>query len=130
MIWGNTARASLVRNNILADTRFGVLRGDGGTIAVLDYNDAWGNTDCDYCGLTGTGNISLDPQFVNPTTGDYRIRFGSPAINAGTNVGAPPYDRDGVVRPQGNRVDMGAYEVVIHGLYLPLTLKNYWLEPH
>lgn len=125
MVWGNTAQASLVRNNVLANTYFGVMTGDGGTIAVLDYNDAWGNTLCDYCGLTGTGNILLDPQFVNPTTGDYHIRFGSPAMNAGLNAGAPPLDRDGVVRPQGSRVDMGAYEVVIHGLYLPLTLKNY-----
>jgi hypothetical protein len=35
---------------------------------------------------------------------------GSPAINAGTNAGAPATDQRGVSRPQQSTVDIGAYE--------------------
>jgi len=41
---------------------------------------------------------------------DFRLRLDSPALDAGTTVGAPPVDLDGVIRPQGAAVDMGAYE--------------------
>jgi hypothetical protein len=40
----------------------------------------------------------------------------SPAINAGTLMGAPPTDQRGILRPQGAAVDIGAYE------YVPPTL--------
>ncbi|MFO7632271.1 MAG: choice-of-anchor Q domain-containing protein [Caldilinea sp.] len=56
---------------------------------------------------------------------NYRLLWGSPAIDAGTTAGAPPFDLDGVVRPQdgnfdGNAVtDMGAYERAPLYLYLP-----------
>ena len=35
---------------------------------------------------------------------------GSPAIDAGTSVGAPPFDQRGHPRPQGLGVDIGAFE--------------------
>ncbi|WP_279322556.1 choice-of-anchor Q domain-containing protein, partial [Rhodothermus marinus] len=35
---------------------------------------------------------------------------GSPAIDAGTSEGAPEEDQRGVSRPQGQAIDMGAYE--------------------
>ena len=49
--------------------------------------------------------IYADPQFVNPTgnffTGDYHLKRGSPALKAGTVIGAPPNDLDGRSRPGG-----------------------------
>jgi hypothetical protein len=60
-------------------------------------------------GVSGTGNISADPLFVNWAAGDYHLRAGSPAIDAGTSVGAPLVDFEGDPRPVGN-VDMGADE--------------------
>ncbi|NOX60689.1 MAG: hypothetical protein GXP42_01875 [Chloroflexi bacterium] len=75
----------------------------------------------------GEGNISADPMFVNPTQGDYRLRAGSPAIDAGTNQSAPDHDLDGLSRPfDGNGdgdaiTDMGAYEFR-HRLNFPLLL--------
>jgi hypothetical protein len=67
----------------------------------------------------GNGNISLDPQLVNATAGDYHLQATSPAIDAGDN-GAPnllQHDYDGNPRiVDGNNdctatVDMGAYEL-------------------
>lgn len=39
------------------------------------------------------------------------LGVGSPAIDAGSNAGAPATDARGVVRPQGARVDIGAFEL-------------------
>jgi hypothetical protein len=67
----------------------------------------------------GNGNISLDPQLVNATGGDYHLQGTSPAIDAGDNS-APNlllHDYDGNPRiVDGNNdctdtVDMGAYEL-------------------
>ena len=49
--------------------------------------------------------------FVDPGKRDFRLKGGSPAIDAGANPGDEvPADIDGVKRPQGNGFDMGAYE--------------------
>jgi hypothetical protein len=51
---------------------------------------------------TGTGNISLDPLFVDPTTQNFHLQAGSPARDAG--------DPDMQYRdPDGSRNDMGAF---------------------
>jgi hypothetical protein len=62
-------------------------------------------------GLSGSGNITNNPAFVNAAANNYRLSAGSPCINAGTNVyvqGAT--DLDGTPRIIGGVVDMGAYE--------------------
>jgi hypothetical protein len=40
------------------------------------------------------------------------LQPGSPAIDAGTNVGCPATDQRGVSRPQGSACDIGAFELV------------------
>lgn len=53
--------------------------------------------------------------FVDPTLpgGDYHLRDGSPAIDAGTASGAPANDVDGEARPFGEGFDVGADERVV-----------------
>ncbi|MGZ4280494.1 MAG: choice-of-anchor Q domain-containing protein [Gaiellaceae bacterium] len=54
------------------------------------------------------GNINGDPRFVNAANGDFHLSATSPAVNAGTTVGAPSYDLDGA--PRGAQPDIGAFE--------------------
>lgn len=61
----------------------------------------------------GPGNLYGDPLFILPafgSAGDYHTKPGSPAIDGGADKGAPAKDLDGVLRPQGRAVDIGAYE--------------------
>ena len=64
-------------------------------------------------GNTHSGDVTADPQFVNykgDGTGDYHLQSTSPAIDRGTNIGAPTNDIDGGLRPVGSNWDIGAYE--------------------
>ncbi|MCB9915130.1 MAG: right-handed parallel beta-helix repeat-containing protein [Planctomycetes bacterium] len=116
------AASASVANTILWDNE-----GPGG--AQGSTNQLSGSTNVTYCvvegGLAGTGNLGLDPQFFAPTTGDYRLAFGSPAIDAGNNGavpagttldlgGNPRFVDDGAAPDTGAGtapiVDIGAYE--------------------
>ena len=48
--------------------------------------------------------------FLDASLYDLRLRGGSPAIDAGNGESAPDRDIVGTSRPQGNAVDVGAYE--------------------
>jgi hypothetical protein len=54
------------------------------------------------------GNTTADPYFVNEAGGDYHLAAGSPAINAGTTIGAPTDALDGATRDA--QPDIGAFE--------------------
>jgi len=93
--------------------------------------------DLDYSAITNTKNIppcpgphdlcDVAPGLANTSIDafDAHLLPGSPAINAGTTVGAPTDDFAG--QPRDAQPDIGAYEwrAPTRWLYLPLVLKNH-----
>lgn len=72
---------------------------------------------------TGTGNISEDPVFVNPTNEDFHEQADSPTITTG-NLNAPDFpnaDLDNKARIVCGATDMGAYELHPHP---PISLSS------
>lgn len=67
--------------------------------------------------------FGVDPGFVNPAAGDYRLRPGSPAIDAGLTLREFNYDIGFTPRPQLAAWDVGAYEF-IPVVYLPVVMKE------
>jgi parallel beta-helix repeat protein len=108
------ARGVVVTNNIVADNGdFGIR--EMGRVGKNTYaNNLLFRNHAGAFSLNGggvpTGTVTGDPRFVNPARADYRLRIGSPAVNRGTTLGAPRYDRQLAPRPQAGRMDIGAYE--------------------
>jgi hypothetical protein len=64
-------------------------------------------------GYSGMGNLDLDPLFIDPAGGNFRLQEGSPAIDAGNNTEIPMgilNDLGGNPRILQSTVDMGAFE--------------------
>jgi len=56
-----------------------------------------------------SSNVNIDPQFVNPSAGNFRPKYGSPLIDKG-GQGAGNYDLYGNSRTYGAAIDIGAIE--------------------
>ena len=54
-------------------------------------------------------SLETNPLFISTSTPDFHLQSGSPAIDAGTNVGLTS-DYDGVSVPRGAGYEIGAYE--------------------
>jgi len=73
----------------------------------------------------GSNPVLQDPQYLNRNTNDFRLQSTSPAIDAGSISTAALTDRDGLTRPQGNGIDIGAYEYYqINTDTTPPTVSN------
>ena len=97
-----------VRNNIFAFS--GKTGTEGGcNVAAGTFVNNIVDNDLTYAGATG--NLKLDPLFVDLAGGDLRIKAISPAVDLGDAVGVA-VDIRGVERPQGAKFDAGAYEYV------------------
>jgi hypothetical protein len=102
-----------IRNSIIWGNSGGITATGG--VPTLDHclvQDGWPGE--------GGNNLSGDPAFVSPATGDYRLTVYSPAINRGSNtyyganqtpdLSAITTDIGGAARSVGGTIDMGAYE--------------------
>ena len=98
--------AGLVSDYNAAENQFSV---DGGDTAVnlLGWQKATGQDKHSVALATTT---ALNGLFVNRAVGNYRLAFGSAAIDRGTVTGAPSTDLEGHARPSGAGIDIGAYE--------------------
>ena len=123
-------RDTLLVNNVLVAINEQAAVSCGGTFTndapVFQFNDVFSPLGRAYAGVcadqTGRdGNISVNPMFVNPVAGDFRLTGNSAAIDAGNNAAPklPATDLDGNNRVlDGNGdgqavVDMGAFEFAV-----------------
>lgn len=87
------------------------------TDAVINYSNIQGGW------ATGTGNISVDPLFIDATNDNYNLSCTSPCRNVGNNAAnAEATDLGGVTRIQETTIDLGAYES--DGVTLGVTVAN------
>ncbi len=124
-----------VNHVTLAHNQNGAGYSQSGTTGFVSNSIAWGNAMGGFwvasgsldgtCSIDQSGNagLSVDPLFVAPGAGEnYRLRSGSPAIDACTTGLSP--DLDNVPRVTGSGYDMGAYEYHLSMVYLPTVLRR------
>ena len=114
-----------VVNNIIADHPDCAFFGFFNAVFVVRNNDVVGHgpDDCGAAIISQSDNINTDPLFADEANGDYHLTFKSPTINKGAMDSAPLVDIEGITRPQGTGIDMGAYEYVFQTVYLPMVVK-------
>jgi hypothetical protein len=114
----------------------GGLLGGGATNSIVYYNSApsgsnFQNSAMSFCDTTplvsGFGNITNEPAFVNLAGGDFHLQSNSPCINSGNNAYVTSAtDLDGNPRIVGGTVDIGAYEY-----QTPTSIISYaWLQQY
>jgi hypothetical protein len=128
------ARNVVVRNNVVSGhPSFAILVSTGlpaGAVTV-DHNliDAFVGT-VEEGETRGTAAVEAPPRFVDEAGHDYRLAADSPALDRGNPARAPAFDFDGVARPQGAAIDLGAFERpaspagVSETLFVPVVLRN------
>jgi hypothetical protein len=109
-----TGGGFVVENNIVSNAANGIYE-EGTTGSNNTYTDNLlhnisGTQSHLQNGLTASGTLSSNPDYVNAGGGNYQLQAGSPAINAGTSDGASTVDCAGNTAPQQGAYDLGAYE--------------------
>lgn len=118
---GANITGGLYNNIVVNNTQSGV--GINSPIAFSnDNNLVFGNPQNYY--TPGPNTRTTDPLFINPASGNFRVKRGSPAIDGGSAAalpGAITRDLAGLRRSNGV-VDIGAYEWSKPSLLPVLTL--------
>ncbi len=105
-----------VINNIVVGFDVGITNTvPGNSVVGVEGTLFWQNK---QDGIRGFQPIDGDPRFRDPARGDYRLRAGSPAIDAVLSAGIP-IDFEGQRRPAGSAPDIGADEYWPPSVWLP-----------
>ncbi|WP_291854598.1 T9SS type A sorting domain-containing protein, partial [Marinilabilia sp.] len=106
-----------------------------GNVAEWSYNDFTYMVDVTNSiysgGYSGDGNISQNPDFVDPSNNDFRLKEGSPAINAVSTENLPDWlvtDYYGNFRVEEDTVDIGAIEGWVITPTLVSPADKSWFE--
>jgi hypothetical protein len=123
MFWGSNTGID-IRNNIFYRPNSNAMTRYAATIScTFDHNMIYGvsgvMSDTTGCSV-GANQIGADPKFVNPSSYDFHLQSGSPAIDSGMTLAAVTTDIDGTARPQGTAFDLGAREYVSSGTNPPV----------
>ncbi len=123
----------VIRNNISSQNTYGQMTADPVILSQIhaDHNLTDGDRDPDYEFYGTSDLVDVSPAFVDPAAWNFHLLASSPAVDAGSAVGAPATDYDGDFRPQdgdgidGAGFDIGADEVATDTMqvYLPIVLK-------
>lgn len=124
-VYNPDATNVIVRNNLAnANAAFQIAVSSAvpaGAVTV-DHNLVYPFLGTEPDEIRGTDYVEADPLFVGAAAHDYHLQATSPAIDQGDAALAPAADADGLLRPQGAGVDLGAYEV-------PAPLRLHVLAP-
>jgi len=129
---GGVASAGLIINCTISKNKASLFFGGIGGGGLIINTICWGNTLEDGVTVSNhesklfsfscttplpdtkvdEGNIALDPLFVDPENGHFKLRPDSPCIDAGTVsiYARSSVDLNGRPRLQGKAIDMGAFE--------------------
>ena len=117
VVWKDGARQNLITQNLFVGNGGGIQFQHSGPGNLVTRNLFWQGEAPDIADTAGhasytvEGSVHGDPRFVG--VGDYHLQPSSPALDAGRALALVPRDRDGITRPQGTAVDLGAYERVV-----------------
>jgi len=100
-------QSPVILNNIIAYNDTGLFSQEEISYSENDYNNLYQNSIANMSGFTGgEHDISADPLFHDV----FFLQHTSPCIDAGTSTDSPDHDMNGVIRPRGSGIDMGACE--------------------
>ncbi|HEY9649299.1 MAG TPA: right-handed parallel beta-helix repeat-containing protein, partial [Coleofasciculaceae cyanobacterium] len=104
---------TVIANNIFYQTGDVAMTDVEATSGLKFHNNVWYGGEAGSA--SGKDDVNADPLLVNPGTtvaSDYKLKAGSPAIDAGSKLNQVATDYRELGRPVGNRYDIGAYEYV------------------
>ena len=125
---GTLENCTVAFNKSESTTRCDEIYQTGGTVQNCIFFGKDDNAACDVyktggtmkysfarTAVAGEGNLDGDPTITSPSTGDFTLLYGSPAVDKGLTLTTVKDDIVGMARPQGDGYDMGAYEMDFSG---------------